>query len=85
MNLCVGNPVVTGGFLAQRVSNVEISGIFNVSLNKLLNKKIELSVIWGTVARDVTVMHAINSHDQLMHIYAGVTIVTQENRVNVLR
>ena len=37
--LCKGNPPVTGGFPLQKASNTDFDFVFDVSLNKLLNKQ----------------------------------------------
>ena len=41
--LCVGFPLVTGGFPSQRDCNVDLSCFFVVSLYELLNKH---SIVW---------------------------------------
>ena len=38
--LCVGNPLVTGGFPSQRASDAGFHDFFDISLNKLLNKQL---------------------------------------------
>ena len=45
--ICGGNPLVTGGFIAQRSSNTELCSFFVDSPKKRLNElSVDISVIW---------------------------------------
>ena len=47
--LCAENPTVTHELLSQGDSNSAFSAFFDVTLNKMLKKTVELVVVWDVI------------------------------------